>query len=266
MELIEAWLKSIGNYTLSRLLPALLLLFIGMLAIRGILRLVQGAIQKTRLEQAAHTLIRSVLRIALYLLLGLILASWLGIDVTSVVALASVLTLALSLSIQNALSNIIGGFTLLCTKPFVTGDFVEIAGQSGTVREIGLTYTKMATPDNKLISVPNSSVTAAQIVNYTTTGTRRVEILVHAAYTAPVAQVLAALKKAAQLPMNLTDPAPEASVHSYGDSAIVYRLFIWCRTQDYWTCQTESTRNIKAVFDAEGIEMTYPHMHVHIEK
>ena len=109
-------------------------------------------------------------------ILGLIVASTLGIDVTSIVALASVLTLALSLALQNMVSNIIGGFTILYTQPFHSGDYVEIAGQSGTVQEINMTYTKLTTPDNKVISIPNSAVVAAQIVNYSAEETRRVSI------------------------------------------------------------------------------------------
>ena len=262
MDYIQIWLQSAA----TRILPVLILLAAGLLVIRIVMRLIKLALEKSRLEKAAHTLILSSARIVLYILLCLILASSLGIDVTSIVALASVLTLAISLSVQNALSNVIGGFTLLCTKPFVTGDFVEIAGQSGTVKQIGLTYTKLATPDNKLISIPNNAVTAAEIVNYTTTGKRRAEVQVCASYSTPVETVLEALIEAARLPMNLEDPAPSAVVVSYDESAIRYKLFVWCDAADYWTSTFATTRNVKAVFDANGVEMTYPHVNVHIEK
>lgn len=266
MDMIKAWLASLGAYALSRVVPALILFVIGLLAIRIVLKLVGGMLNRSKLEKAAHTLIRSVIRIALYILLFLILASYLGIDVTSIVALASVLTLAISLAVQNALANVFGGFTLLCTHPFATGDFVEIAGQSGTVREIGLTYTKMATADNKLVSVPNSAVTAAQIINYTTLGRRRVEVAVSAAYTAPVETVLEGLKKAADVPGVLSEPAPNAVVVSYGDSAIQYKVYLWCNSDDYWSCLFAATKKVKDVFDEMGIEMTYPHLNVHIDK
>ena len=264
--MIKNWLLSLGSYALGRLVPAVILLVIGLLAIRIILRLVKGMLNRSSLEKAAHTLIRSVVRIALYVLLFLILASFLGIDVTSIVALASVLTLAVSLSVQNALTNIFGGFTLICTHPFATGDFVEIAGQSGTVREIGLTYTKLATADNKLVSVPNSAVTTAQIINYTALGRRRAEVVVSASYHAPVEQVLTALKQAAQVPGVLEDPAPNAVVVSYGDSAISYKLYLWANVEDYWSCYFAATKKVKEVFDANGIEMTYPHLNVHLDK
>lgn len=266
MDMLKTWLSGLGTFALSRLIPALILLVIGLLAIRILLKLVNTALNRSKLEKAAHTLIRSVARIVLYVLLFLILASYLGIDVTSIVALASVLTLSVSLAVQNALANVFGGFTLLCTHPFATGDFVEIAGQSGTVREIGLTYTKMATGDNKLVSVPNSAVTAAQIINYTTLGRRRVEVVVSAAYTAPVEAVLDALKEAAQVPGVHADPAPSAVVVSYGDSAIGYKLYLWCDSSDYWSCHFAATKKVKEVFDSKGIQMTYPHLNVHIDK
>ena len=266
MELIRSLLQALSTVTLVRILPALILLALGILAIRITLQLIGRLLNRTKLEKAAHTLILSVTRVALYVLLALILASYLGIDVTSIIALASVLTLAISLAVQNALANVFGGFTLLCTHPFATGDFVEIAGQSGTVREIGLTYTKMATADNKLVSVPNSAVTAAQIINYTALGTRRVEVEVSASYASAVEQVLQALVKAADVPGVHTDPAPSAVVVAYGESAIAYKLLLWCDSADYWSCLFAATQKVQEVFKQTGIEMTYPHLHVHIDK
>ena len=162
----------LANGMFQKFCKALIILVLGVLAIRIIGKVLTKALEKSRLEKAAHVLILSLAKTALYILLGLIVASTLGIDVTSIVALASVLTLALSLALQNMVSNIIGGFTILYTQPFHSGDYVEIAGQAGTVREINMTYTQMTTPDNKVISIPNSAVVAAQIVNYSAETTR----------------------------------------------------------------------------------------------
>ena len=266
MDLILSWFGVLGTFALGKVLPAVIILVIGILAIRLVMKLVNTALEKSKLEKAAHSLIRSILRVALYILLGLIVASNLGIDVTGIVALASVLTLAVSLSVQNALTNVIGGFTLLYTKPFASGDFVEIAGQSGTVQEIGLTYTKLATADNKIISIPNSAVVAAEIVNYSVSGTRRVDVTVSASYNAPVETVLEALREAGAVPTAFDTPAPFAAVKNYGDSAIEYVLQVWCNGADYWTTLFAANQNAKAVFDAEGIEMTYPHINVHLDK
>lgn len=266
MNLIVTWINVALGFLLKTLLPALLIAAVGVIAIRLLMKLLSAALEKTKLEKVAHGLIKSVAQVILYLLLGLIVASSLGIDVTGIVALASVLTLAVSLSVQSALTNLIGGFTLLHTKPFKVGDFVEIAGQSGTVTGIGLTYTKLATADNKTVSIPNSAVVAAEIVNYTAAGTRRVQVNVSAAYSCPVEQVLEALQEAAKVPTALDSPAPVAAVSQYGESAIGYVLFLWCKAEDYWATQFEANKNVKAVFDARGIAMTYPHINVHLDK
>lgn len=266
MNAIMTWLTMAVTYFTANILPALLILIVGILVIRSVMNLLAKLLEKSKLEKVAHNLIKTVLRVVLYVLLALMVADKVGIDVTGVVALASVLTLAVSLSVQNALTNVIGGFTLLYTKPFTAGDFVEIAGQSGSVQTIGLTYTKLATGDNKLVSIPNSAVVAAEIVNYSATGTRRVDITVSAAYSCAIEDVLSALKEAGKLPTALDDREPFAAVQSYGDSAIQYILQVWCKSEDYWTTLFEGNKNVKKVFDEKGIEMTYPHLNIHVEK
>lgn len=258
--------EAVMLYFTNTLLPVVLTVLIGIYIVRVILKLLSRVLERSKLEHAAHSLIKSLVRVVLYLLLGLMAASRLGVDVSGVVALASVLTLAVSLAVQNAIANVIGGFTLLYTKPFKTDDFVEIAGHSGTVREISMTYTKLGTPDGRTVSVPNSVVTAEQIINYTEQGRRRAEVIVSASYNAPVERVLAALREAAQVPTALSDPAPFAAVKSYDDSAITYLLHVWSVSGDYWTTLCEVNRNVKAVFDRAGIEMTYPHLNVHLDQ
>ncbi len=251
---------------LSTLCRALILLAAGILAIRIADKILKVSLEKTKLEKAAHSLITSLANTAMYVLLGLMVASSLGIDVTSIVALASVLTLALSLALQNMVSNIIGGFTILYTHPFHSGDYVEIAGQGGTVKEINMTYTMLATGDNKLISIPNSAVVAAQIVNYSAAETRRVEVLASASYNTPTQQVIDALVLAGTVDNVLLDPAPVAVITAYGESAIQYSLRLWVKTPDYWDVYFQVNQRVKDIFDEQGIEMTYPHLNVHIQQ
>ena len=259
-------LKSLAVSAAAKAVPAVLILVVGLLVIRIVMTVVTKLLEKTKLEKAAHGLVKSVARVVLYVLLGLILAGSLGIDVTSVVALASVLTLAVSLSVQNALTNVIGGFTLLYTKPFKSGDFVEVAGKSGTVQEISMTYTKLATPDNKIISIPNSSVVSGDIINYTVAGVRRVDVAVKAVYSEPSQKVIDALVLAGTVDKVLLDPAPFAAISGYGDSAIEYSLRVWTKAEDYWDVFFVVNQNVKNIFDAQGIKMAYPHMHVYMEK
>lgn len=255
-----------GSLFFKKLMGTVLILIIGVLVIRVIMRLITAALEKSHLEKAAHSLILSLARAAMYILLFLIAASQMGIDVSSIVALASVLTLALSLALQNMVSNLIGGFVILYTHPFHSGDYVEIAGQGGTVKEISMTYTVLATPDNRIISIPNSAVAAAQVVNYSSADSRRVELTVTASYDAPTQKVLDALVLAGTVDNALLNPAPSAVIVSYDDSAIRYSLRIWVKPGDYWDVYFQVNQRIKDVFDQQGIEMTYPHLNVHLDK
>lgn len=261
-----SWATEQGQTLLSVSLKAVILAVIGYLLIRIVLQMVKKILEKSKLEKAAHSLIKTLIKTVLYVLLGLMLASTLGIDVTGVVALASVATLAVSLALQNMLSNVIGGFTLLYTHPFSAGDYVEIAGQSGTVIEVGIAYTKLTSADNKLISIPNSAVVAAEIVNYSATGTRRVEITVAASYNADPDLVVKTLLDAAEDSRVLADPAPFAALTAYGDSAISYVVRVWTKTEDYWDVHHKINRQIFDLFRKNSIEMTYPHLNVHLDK
>ena len=266
MDALQNFLNSVGSFLLVTVLPLAIILVAGILLIQLAIKLLRKALVKAKLEKVAGNLIVTLIQIVLYGLLCLILAAKMGIDVTGIVALASVLTLAVSLAVQTLLTNVISGFTLLYTKPFRAGDYVEVGGQAGSVKSIGLTYTELATPDNKNIFIPNSAVTAAEIVNYTVLGTRRVEITVTASYDSPIDGVLEALKEAAQVEARLPDKEPFVAVKNYGESAIEYVLHIWSTADDYWTTLFDVNKRIKEVFDAKDLRMTYPHLNVHLDK
>ena len=249
----------------TAVLHTLVLLVIGILVIRIVIAIINRMLKRSKLEKAAHGLIRSVVRIVMYLLLALMCASSLGIDVTGVVALASVVTLALSLALQESLTNLIGGFTLLYTHPFASGHYVEIAGQSGTVDEIGMAYTKLVTPDNKVITIPNSSVVASEIVNYTITGTRRLAIDIVTGYDVPVEKVLSALREAADIPEKLEEKGIFTEIMGYSEKGISYSVRIWTTSDDYWNAMFCIHRRINTIFLRENLHMAYPHLNVHME-
>ena len=263
---MESVIEFFTSLTLNTVIPVLLTAAVGVLVIRAILKLADRALSRSKLDKAAVSLLKSLTKVVLYVLLALMVAERLGVDVTGVVALASVASLALSLALQDALSNVIGGFTLLSNKPFKAGDYVEIAGQGGTVQAIDIAYTKLSTPDNKLIFLPNASVVASQIVNYSTATTRRVDVTVSVSYDAPIETVKAALLRAADLPQVLSDPAPFAGVTNYGDSAIEYVVRVWTSNADYWNVTFAITEGISREFQASNVEMTYPHLNVHLDK
>ena len=266
MNVIMSWLSLAGTFALSKLLPMVAVAALGVLVIQVVLKTVKKVLEKSKLEKAAYTLIITACQVVLYILLALIVASGLGIDVTGIVALASVLTLAVSLSVQNLLTNVFGGFTLLYTKPFASEDFVEIAGQSGTVKEIGLTYTKLATVDNKLVSIPNSAVVAAEIINYTAIGTRRLDINLEASYGVSAEQVLQIMGEAAKQDTVLADPAPNAVVMEYKQSSVNYCLMVWCKAEDYWGTKFAINQKLSCLAKEAGITFYDPHLSVHMEK
>ena len=264
---IETWLASQGVSLLAAVMKAAIIVVAGILLIRAVTAMIEKMLTKSKLEKAAHSLIKTLARTVMYILLSLIVASSLGIDVTGIVALASVVTLAVSLSLQNMLANVVGGFTLLYTHPFSSGDYVEIAGQAGTVVEIGMTYTKLQTPDNKLAYIPNSAVVSTEIVNYTVLGTRRVSIEISASYETPAQQVIDTLVKCVDEQYVLPgSEKPYAVLTGYGESTVNYSLRFWVKGSDYWTATFDVNRKIKTVFDANGVKMSYPHLNVHLDK
>ena len=259
-------LETVGQYSVKKLLPMLALAALGILAIQVVLKLVRKGLQKSKLEKAAHTLILTAIQVVLYILLALAVASGLGIDVTGVVAMASVLTLAVSLAVQNLLANVFGGFTLLYTKPFASEDFVEIAAQSGTVKEIGLTYTKLATADNKLISIPNSSVVATEIINYSATGTRRLDINLTVSYGVSAQAVLEIMEEASCQPQVLAEPGKVIAMKEYNEQSITYGMMLWCNTADYWTLKFAVNQELNRLAEEQGIRFYDPHLSVKMEK
>lgn len=259
-----AWFKNLD--LLATVFKFVIIAALGGLLIRIIMRTLTRILERSRLDKAAHSLIKTLSKTVMYILLGLVLASSLGIDVTGIVALASVASLAVSLALQNMLTNVIGGFTLLYTRPFSAGDYVEIAGQSGTITEVGIAYTRLTTPDNKLTFIPNSAVVAAEIVNYTVTGTRRVDVNISASYSADPDAVVKVLLEAAQDDRVLDAPAPFAALTGYGESSISYTVRVWVKTEDYWGVYNKINRQLIDLFRREGIEMTYPHLNVHLDK
>ena len=153
--------KFFASLTLQKLVPVILIVVIGLLLVKLLLKLFDRVLERSRLERTMFSFLRAVMRALLYTILVLVAASSLGVDVTSLVAILSVVSLAISLAVQNALSNVVGSVTLLTTHPFHVGDFVEIGSDSGTVEEISVSYTKLATVDGKRIYIPNSDAASA---------------------------------------------------------------------------------------------------------
>ncbi len=261
-ELMQA---SWGKLTLERLLYALLLLVVCLIAIRLVMTLVRRLSARTSLDERVRKYIFSGIRTLLYILTALMVAASLGIDVTSLIALVSVFGLAVSLAVQDVLSNVAGGLVLLFSKPFTLGDYVETADGEGTVAEISLTHTKLDTFGGQQVMLPNSKLADGKIVNYTSRGVRRVDHAVTASYDDSTGAVRAAcLKAVARTPGVLEDPAPAVVVTNYGESAVEYHVRFWARTEDFWDANSASLEEIRRAFEEDGVTMTYNHLNVHI--
>lgn len=264
-EAAENLWNSIKNVTTSNIFSAVLSIVICLVLTKVLTRVLNRALGRSRLDAPLQVLLRNLLKGVLWSVTVIIVLGCLGIEVTSLVAVLSVVGLAFSLALQNFLSNLAGGMQILASHPFALGDFVDAGGCSGTVAEIGMFYTKLTTPDNKLVQLPNSTIVSANITNFSAQSTRRVELRVSASYDAPTDQVAALLARlAADHPLVLDDPEPAVHVDEYGDNAVVYVMRIWCANADYWTVYYDLMDGFKPAFDSAGIEMTYPHVNVHM--
>jgi small conductance mechanosensitive channel len=259
---------TIGAITFGGVLKGLALILIGMILIRVIMKIVDTALDKAKNLSSLRVYIRSVVRIMLYFLLVLTVAPAFGINVTSLIALLSVAGLAVSLALQNTLSNLAGGIMVLLSKPFEVGDFIESEGISGTVAGVDLAYTTIVTVDNKEVFVPNSHISAAKIINYNRLGKRRVDLNFTASYDAPTATVKKAIQEVvdAQSSMILTDPAPVVLLSAYLNSSIQYTVRVWVDAADYWTVYGNINEGVRESFARHNVEMTYEHVNVHLVK
>lgn len=259
---IKAFFTSL---TLGKVVPAILVLLVGFIIAKLLIKLFTKSLTHSKLNKSLHKMLSTVFRILLYGLVVLIALSTLGIDLTSLIALLSVLSLAVSLAVQGTLSNVAGGVQVLSAHPFQIGDFVEISGLSGTVEETGLVYTTIATPDGKRVYFPNSDVAASTVINYSAVGKRRVDLSFNVSYDTPIEKVLAALREAASCDKLLPGEEIFAAVSSYEESTIAYVLRSWCAPDDYWDVYFGTIERVRKSFAESGVEMSYPHLNVHIE-
>ena len=263
--MVSDFQQTISQITTSKVFSALITAALCLVVVKMLIKVLDRALSRSRLDAPLQTLLRTILKCALWSVAVITVLDRLGIEVTSLVAVLSVVGLAFSLALQNFLSNLAGGMQLLASHPFKPGDYVDAGGCSGTVTEIGMFYTKLTTPDNRLVQLPNSGIVAANVTNYSAQPTRRVELKVSASYDAPTDKVLSLLNQmAADHPLVLDDPEPMIHVDKYGDNAIRYLVRVWCSNDDYWTVYFDLMDGFKPAFDRAGVEMTYPHINVHM--
>ena len=248
----------------GKLIAAAAVLLIGMKLVKWVLKLIKKSPTLDKLDPSLHTFINSFAKIGLYALLVLTVAQVLGLETTSFLTVLASASVAIGLSLQGALSNFAGGLMLLLFKPFKVGDYILASGEEGTVRGVGVFYTWLDTADNKVVTLPNGTLTGSAIVNYSANATRRVTQTYTASYDAPVQKVIEVLTRVAEShPLGLKDPAPMVRLANHGASALEYTVRVWCRNEDYWTVHFDLLEQVQKAFEEEGIEIPYPQMDVH---
>lgn len=253
-----------STISIENIIPAVLILVVGIIVVKLLTKLLDRGLDKTSINRTVFTYLKTFLRITLYLLVVLIAAASLGIDVTSLIAIVSVISLAISLAVQNTLANVVSGLTILATHPFDVGECVQIGTEVGTIEELTMSYTKMRTFDGKRIYIPNNDVATARICNYTDVGMRRIEVSISASYQDDIEEVKKALLAAGDHPKRLQDEPFQACVNAYLDSGVEYILRLWVQQEDYADVRFAVLEQIKREFDARGISIPYPQMEVKI--
>lgn len=237
----------------------------GFIAAKIAMRILKRIVNRSKLKGTAGNFLLTLARTAIAALYVIILLSMLGVDTTSLVAIFSVLTLAISLAVQDVIANLASGITLIATKPFEEGDYVEIDSTAGTVEKILITCTKLKTPDNKVITVPNGKITSSTITNYSVKDTRRVEFIFSAAYGSDVEKVKSViLGVIGKHELVLADPAPMVRLKTHGDSSLDFVARVWVKSADYWTVTFDLNEQVLAAMEGAGIEIPFPQMDVHV--
>ncbi len=262
---VESFFGTLRSLTLDSILKIILLIVVLLVLVKLLSGLFTRFLSKSRIDPSLHAFLRTGVKILMYAVAVLIVASSLDVDVTSLIAILSVAGLALSLALQDSLSNMASCMVILASRPLHVGDYVAIGDCEGFVQEIGMTYTKLSAYDKRIIYIPNSSVTSANVVNYTVEGRRRVEITVNASYDCSLDAVKAALHEAVETVGNFYEEPPVfVGVTAYEESAIAYTIRAWCSADSYWDNYFALLEEIKRSFDLNNIQMTYPHINVHM--
>lgn len=250
-----------------RLIAAILILIIGSKLIKLTERAIGRGKAFAKMTKTAQNLLKDIVKVVLYLVLIITIATLLGVSMTSLIALLTSAGLAVGLALQGSLANLAGGFMILLFKPFEVGDRISDGTHDGVVKDIGVFYTIMDTFDNVRITIPNGALSNSAIVDYSTHDTRRVDMTFSVGYNSDIKLVtdtLTALMNAHELV--LKDPAPFVRLSQHGDSALVFTARAWAKSEDYWTVYYDLTEAAKTIFDKRGIEIPFPQVDVHIKE
>ena len=257
------WLMDNGPILIS----SVLIFLIGLLTSKILLKVIEKALKKSRLDPTGHAFLLSVLRVSFMTIVVIISLSKLGVPMTSIIAVLSAAGLAISLALRDNLSNVASGFILMFARPFKVGDYIGAGDAEGTVSEITIIHTCLHTIDNKVVYIPNAKVTGGTIVNYTLEDKRRLEQHYSISYNADFEKACEAIRSVLRDDkrfLSLPD-APMIVMDGHKDNSIGIMLRVWVSQSDYWNVYYELFKRVKYAFDAAGISIPYPQLDVHLD-
>lgn len=266
MQNILDTVSSIAVSFVFKLIAAILVLFVGFKLVKLLVRFLEKRDFFAKLDSNIQLLIRNAVMVIFDIIVVIISVEILGIPSATIIAVLGSCGLAIGLALQGGLSNIAGGVIIMLFKPFHTGDFISTPMGDGTVEDIGIFYTKLITPDNVGINIPNSVISNSTVSNLSAKDTRRIDIELSIAYGADIdlaKKVLLASAESHELV--LRDPPPAAFVTSQADSAVMLTLRVWVERENYWDVKFDLTEDTKKAFDRFNIEIPFPQLDVHVK-
>lgn len=252
----------------KNVLVALVVYFVGRFIIKYTIKALRAVTQKRNVEASLTSFLNSLVSISLNVILAIIIIGILGIDTSSFLAVFASAGIAVGMALSGTLQNFAGGVLILILKPYKVGDYIEAQGFAGTVREIQIFNTVMATLDNQIIIIPNGPLATGSLKNSTKAPTRRVDIDVDVAYGADpdeVRQVLMNIIEADERIMRSGVFAPFIPMTTMGTSGITFQIRVWVKSPDYWSVKFDTTEKVYRELGKAGIEIPYPQMDVHIK-
>ena len=261
---LEGMVPSLLSFLLQ-VVAAIIVLMIGSSIIKFLLKLIRKSLDRSKVEAGVVTFLCSLVKYSLYFVLAMIILAQFGVTTSSVVAVLGSAGLTLGLALQGSLSNFAGGVLILLLKPFVVGDYIidGVTGQEGTVSSITIFYTKLLTIDNRMILIPNGTLSNSSITNVTHMEKRRIDLLIGVSYEANLAKTKQVLLDVVKSEDKILPGEPvDVYVSELADSSVQMGVRAWVKTEDYWPIRWKMTEDIKNALDANGISIPYPQMDV----
>ena len=245
----------------------LALLLIGLKVSKKIVKIIDKGKKFQKIEPGVRTFLKSAITVVLYAAMISSTAIIWGIPTTSFMTVFASAGVAVGLALQGSLSNLAGGIMILLFKPFKVGDYIEGASAAGVVQEITVMYTKLLTVDNKVVVIPNGSLTNSNVIDYSTMPLRRVDLKISASYNDDIDKVKSVILETVDAhELALKDPAPFVRLFAHKESSLDFTVRVWVKSEDYWTVYFDLTENIKKAFDANKISIPFNQLDVTIKQ